>query len=104
MKQKAQALVEFAIIFPIMVILIFGSIHIHKLILERHRAEMVAYEGAKMASDYTNGEISSYLRSQISDVKNIVVVKNGATFYVEFDTDDFHVKSVEIPQKRLDKQ
>lgn len=92
--ESGQATVEFALVLPIFVLLLFAVIEFGLFFIAAMRTENAAYEGARAASMYArtmDGEaLRSLVESTIED--NLGDVPEGLNTTVTFGTDNVRVE------------
>lgn len=78
-KRRGVATVEFAIVLPVMLILVFGTIEVCQRIFLRQSMVIAAYEGARLAArrNSTNADVVARCRAML-DERRVV----GATVTV----------------------
>ena len=79
LRSAGAALVEFALVVPVLLILTVGTIQIGSIILSSHRMYQVAYEGARLASKTKGLELGTGQQRGVSctSVSNAVFLSSG---------------------------
>lgn len=82
-KKKGQALVEFIIILPILIMLFFGGIDFGRIILRKNELENITSDLIDLYKDGSSfEELENYLKE--NNKNNSLKVKNKDNKYVEF--------------------
>ena len=83
MKKRGQALVEFIIILPVLIMLFFGAIDFGRIIRRKNELESLTSDVVEL---YKNGssfdELESFLKE--NNQNNSLTVKNKDNKYIEF--------------------
>jgi len=83
MNKKGQALVEFIIILPVLILLFFGAVDFGRIIIKKNELESVTNDVVEM---YKSGsvyeELESYLKE--TDKNSTIKVTNKNNEYIEF--------------------
>lgn len=83
MKKRGQALVEFIIILPVLIMLFFGAIDFGRIILRKNELESITSYIVDLYNDGSSfEEIESYLKE--NNPKNTLKVTNKDNKYLEF--------------------
>ncbi len=82
-KKRGQALVEFIIILPILIMLFFGAIDFGRIILRKNELESITSDLVEL---YKNGSTYESLESFLKEnnKKNTLKVTNKDNKYIEF--------------------
>lgn len=82
LNKKAQALVEFVLILPIIILLLFGFIDIGRIMLVKSEIENKVVDIIPMIrrDNKTNIEVEKHLQSNFSYQIDLDIVDNGETF------------------------
>lgn len=84
MDKKGQALVEFVIILPILILFFFGSVDFGRIVIRKNELESLTTEVVKMYEDEkTYEEIENFLK--INNDNNTIKITNKNNEYIEFD-------------------
>ena len=84
MNKKGQALVEFIIILPVLIMFFFGSVDFGRIVIRKNELESLTTEVVKMYSDNkTYDEIENFLK--INNESNTIKITNQNNEYIEFE-------------------
>lgn len=83
MNKKGQALVEFVIILPVLIMLFFGAIDFGRIVIRKNELESITSDVVKL---YKDGEsydkIEEFLKE--NNPNNSLTIKNKDNIYIEF--------------------
>lgn len=83
MNKKGQALVEFIIILPILIMLFFGSVDFGRIVIRKNELESLTTDVVKMyEEEKTYEEIDAFLKLNNED--NTIKITNKDNEYIEF--------------------
>lgn len=83
MKKRGQALVEFIIILPVLIMLFFGAVDFGRIILKKNNLESLSNDIVSMYEEgKTYDEIDEYLKA--SDGSYGIEITNKDNKYIEF--------------------
>lgn len=83
MNKKGQALVEFIIILPVLIMLFFGAIDFGRIVIRKNELENISSDVVKMYKEGNSYEkIESFLKE--NNENNTLSIKNKDNQYVEF--------------------
>ena len=82
-KKRGQALVEFIIILPVLIMLFFGAVDFGRIILRKNELESLTSDVTELYKDgKTYEELEDFLKENNKD--NTISVKNKDNEYIEF--------------------
>lgn len=84
MNKRGQALVEFIIILPVLIMFFFGSVDFGRIVIRKNELENLTTEVVKM---YENGESYSKIEEflKLNNEDNTIEITNKDNYEVEFD-------------------
>lgn len=93
-REKGQAIVEFALVLPLLIILIFSMIDFGLIFLDCYKTQSAAHEGARLAGIYYQEMTDAELRTNVETIAaknlgkqeitgNISIVADGNYVTVE---------------------
>lgn len=83
MNKKGQALVEFIIILPILIMLFFGAVDFGRIVIRKNELESITSDVVKLYKDGNSYEkIEDFLKE--NNDSNTLSIKNKDNEYVEF--------------------
>lgn len=102
--QTGASAVEFAIILPLLVLLVFGIIEFGFALYDKAMITNASREGARQGTVYRSdniiGSYSPLTDAQIEDVVKNYLEKSGKTFLVTFNPAGSSAKTVVFPLRR----
>ena len=83
MNKKGQALVEFIIILPILIMLFFGSVDFGRIVIRKNELESLTTDVVKMYEENSSyDEIEKFLK--LNNENNTITIINKDNEYIEF--------------------
>ncbi len=84
MNKKGQALVEFIIILPVLIMLFFGAVDFGRIVIRKNELESITSDVVKLYKEGSSYEkIESFLKE--NNENNTISIKNKDNEYVEFE-------------------